>query len=305
MERPTLRKKLAIAQSGLIINAGLVAVKLLAGIVGNSYALIADAVESAADIVASFIVVGGIALSGRPANERYPYGYGRAETLASAAVAFLLLGAALGIGVAAVEEVLTPHHAPALFTLWVLIFVVVVKEFLARRSLAAGREGGGMVMQADAMHHRSDSLTSMAAFIGILLAIVGGPGWESADDWAAIVAAGIIGFNGLRILRPSLRELMERMPSDTVVGALDDAARAVDGVLDTEKLRVRTFGNDLFVDLHVQADPELSLRDAHILSGRVKTALKVAVPAVKDASIHMEPYERHSASVGSVDLPEA
>lgn len=279
------------AKLGLLVNAVLATTKLVAGILGNSYALIADAIESSLDLFSSVVVWRGLRITERPADEAHPYGYGKAEPLATAVVSLMLLGAAVGIGVAAVNEIVTPHHAPAPFTLVVLGAVVLVKETLFRRVAAVGTQIGSSAVKADAWHHRSDAITSAAAFIGILVALWGGPGWESADDWAALLAAGIIAFNGILLLRPAVSTLMDRMPAQAVLVAIENAARSVPLVLATEKLRVRTFGSGYFVDLHVQAAPEMSLRDAHILSGCVKQAIKQAVPAVFDTSIHMEPFE--------------
>jgi len=276
---------------GLLVNGTLAGAKLVAGILGNSYALIADAVESSLDIFSSLIVWRGLHVTARPPDRTHPYGYGKAEAIAAAVVSLMLLGAAVGIAVAAVQEILTPHHAPEPFTLVVLVGVVVVKEGLFRRVFRVGAETGSTAVKADAWHHRSDAITSAACFVGIVIALWGGPGWESADDWAALVAAGIIAFNGYRLLRPAVNILMDRMPETAVVARIESAARAVSGVQAIEKLRVRTFGTGYFVDVHVQADPEMSLRDAHILSGRVKTAIRQAVPAVFDTSIHMEPFE--------------
>lgn len=189
------------ALTGLWVNAVLVVVKLMAGILGHSYALVADAIESSADIFSSLIVWAGLRITTRPADEDYPYGYGKAETLAAAVVSLMLIGAALGIAIAAVGEIVTPHHAPAPFTLVVIAVVVLVKEILSRKVLRVSQETGSTAVKADAWHHRSDALTSAAAFIGISVALWGGPGWEPADDWAALVAAGIIAFNGISLLR--------------------------------------------------------------------------------------------------------
>jgi cation diffusion facilitator family transporter len=294
------RRGIRAAQVGLLVNGVLVIVKLLAGIVGHSYALIADAVESSTDLFSSLIVWGGLWISARPADDDHPYGHGKAEPIATAVVALMLLGAALGIATAAIHEILTPHHTPAAFTLVVLALVVLVKEVLFRRVLAVGLQVGSLVVRADAWHHRSDALTSLAAFVGILIAVVGGPGWEPADDWAALVAAGVIAFNGIGLLREAIHDLMDRAPALELIDRIDVAARSVEGVLATEKLRVRKFGSRYFVDLHVQADPALSLHAAHILSGKVKGAIREAIPAVSDASIHMEPHE--PASGGAADV---
>jgi cation diffusion facilitator family transporter len=279
------------AVTGLLVNIALVAVKLLAGVVGDSYALVADAVESSTDIFSSLIVWAGLRITTRPADEDYPYGYGKAEALATAAVSLMLIGAAVGIAAAAVTEILTPHHAPAPFTLAVVVAVVAVKWSLSRRVHQVGEQTGSRAVKADAWHHLSDAVTSAAAFIGISIALWGGPGWEAADDWAALAASAVIAFNGIRLLRPAIGDLMDRMPEGPDVERTARAAGAVEGVRAIEKLRVRRLGLDYFVDLHVQADPELSLRDAHTLSGRVKGAIKAAVPGVAGVLIHMEPYE--------------
>jgi cation diffusion facilitator family transporter len=280
------------AQAGLVVNAALVVIKLITGIVGHSYALVADAVESSTDIFASMIVWGGLHVSAQPPDDSHPYGHGKAEALATATVSLMLLGAAIGIVIAAVREIMTPHHVPAMFTLYVLAGVVIVKEVLFRKVLAVGHQVDSNVVMADAWHHRSDAITSAAAFIGIALAIWGGERWAAADDWAAIVAAAIIAINGGRFLRVAVNDLMDRMPAAPILEQIEQAARTVEGVLATEKLRVRRFGAELMVDLHVQAEPALSLHDAHILSGKVKGAIRAAVPSVRDVLVHMEPFER-------------
>jgi cation diffusion facilitator family transporter len=203
----------------------------------------------------------------------------------------MLLGAAIGIVIAAIREIMSPHHVPATFTLYVLAGVIVVKELLFRKVLAVGHDMESNVVMADAWHHRSDAITSAAAFVGIALAIWGGERWASADDWAAIAAGAIIAINGGRFLRVAVNDLMDRMPAAPLIEEIDRAARSVAGVLATEKLRVRRFGTELMVDLHVQADPTLSLHDAHILSGKVKGAIRSAVPSVRDVLVHMEPFE--------------
>jgi cation diffusion facilitator family transporter len=279
------------AQAGLAVNAALVVIKLAAGIVGHSYALVADAVESSTDIFASLIVWGGLHVASQPADESHPYGHGKAEALATAAVSLMLLGAAIGIVIAAIREIMSPHHVPATFTLYVLAGVILVKELLFRKVLAVGHDMESNVVMADAWHHRSDAITSAAAFVGIALAIWGGERWASADDWAAIAAGAIIAINGGRFLRVAVNDLMDRMPAAPLIEEIDRAARSVAGVLATEKLRVRRFGTELMVDLHVQADPTLSLHDAHILSGKVKGAIRSAVPSVRDVLVHMEPFE--------------
>jgi cation diffusion facilitator family transporter len=279
------------AQLGLVINAVLAIVKLVAGLLGNAYALVADAIESATDMVGSLLVWGGLRIASRDPDERYPFGYGRAEPIATAAVAALMLGAAAGIAIESVRAIRTPHSAPAPFTLAVLALVIVVKVVLATRVLRISSRTGSVVVRADASHHQADAITSGAAFIGITVAILGGPGWEAADDWAALVAAGVISVNGGALFRTALRDLMDRAPDPGLLAQVSDAALETSGVRAIEKLKVRRSGTFLYVDIHVQADAAMSLHDAHILSGRVKGAIRRRVPAALGVLIHMEPYE--------------
>jgi len=278
------------AQSGLLVNACLAITKILTGVLGNSYALIADGVESTADVLSSTIVWSGLRIAARDADTEYPFGYGKAETLAAAMVSLMLIAAAIAIAIEAVREIVTPHHAPAPFTLVVLILVVFIKEVLFRKVYAVGKEVGSEAVRADAWHHRSDAITSVAAFIGISVAIGGGPGWESADDWAALLAAFVIAWNGQRLLRPAIAGLMDRT-EPAIREEIHVIASAVEDVRAVEKVIVRRAGTDYFADLHVHADPQMSLHDAHIVSGKVKRAIMTRMPNVRDVLVHMEPDE--------------
>jgi cation diffusion facilitator family transporter len=291
------------AQIGLVINAALAGVKLAAGIVGNTYALVADAIESGADVFASLIVWGGLAIGAQPADEDHPYGHGKAEALATATVSFMLLGAAIGIAYEAIQEIRTPHLVPAPWTLAVLVSVMAVKWSLSRRVASVSADIGSSAVKADAAHHLSDAITSAAAFVGISLALVGsrvwgGRGWASADDWAALVASAVIAFNGVSMLRAALHDLMDRMPGEDVIAPIRQAAISVPGVRAIEQLYVRRAGMAYRVTLHVQADGSLSLHDAHVLSGRVKGAIRGASPQVNYVLVHMEPFEAAGTAPG-------
>jgi cation diffusion facilitator family transporter len=285
------------AQLGLLVNATLAGIKLIAGLVGNSYALVADAVESAADVVASIVVWGGLAIAAQPADEDHPYGHGKAESLAAAAVALMLLGAAVGIALEAIQEIRTPHGPPATWTLAVLIAVVLAKGLLSRRVHSVASAIGSAAVKADAWHHLSDAVTSAAAFIGISLAVWGtrvrgNPDWAVADDWAALVATGVIAYNGIALLQPALHDLMDRMPGIDVIAPVRRAAERVPGVLAVEKLYVRRAGLVYHVTIHVQAEPTTPLDEAHALGHRVTDAIRAAVPPVDAVLVHMEPYAR-------------
>ncbi|HJU76013.1 MAG TPA: cation diffusion facilitator family transporter [Gemmatimonadaceae bacterium] len=283
------------AQLGVLLNATLAAVKLIAGVVGNSYALVADAIESAADALGSLVVWGGISYGARPPDEEHPFGHGKAEALAAAVVALMLLGAAVGLGVQAARALQRPHDLPASWTLLVLVIVVVIKWAFARRQHAIGSAIRSTAVHADAWHHVSDAVTSAAAFLGISLALIGtrltgDTRWAVADEWAALAAAAVIAYNGITLLRRALDDLMDRMPGTDVIAPVRRAAESVPGVLEIEKLHIRKMGLGFRVSIHVQADGSLSLDDAHRLGGRVKGAIQAAVPAVVSVLVHMEPH---------------
>jgi cation diffusion facilitator family transporter len=278
------------AQAGLLTNAVLVLVKFIAGIVGHANALVADAVESSADIFSSLIVWMGLSIAARPADEDHPFGHGKAEPIAAAVVSLMLLGAAIGISVIAIREIMTPHHLPAPFTLFVAAGVIITKEILYRRVSKVGREVGSTVVAADAWHHRADAMTSLAAFIGISIALLGGPGWEAADDWAALVAALVIAVNGLRTLKPAISGLMDEAPDSTLKERAIQAASEVEGVESVENLNVRSSGLGFYVDLHVKADGAMSLDAAHEIAAKVKYAILEAIPNCVSVLVHMEPH---------------
>lgn len=289
-----LASGLRAARLSVLANAALAIVKGVAGIVGHSFALVADSIESLADIMGSAVVWGGLRISAQDADADHPYGHGKAEPLAAAAVGMLLLAAAVGIAVQGVRGVLAPGEPPAAWTLAVIALVIVIKEALFRRVLRVSDALGSTAVMADAWHHRSDALSSLAAFVGIAAAVIGGEGWAWADDGAALVAAVIIAANGWRIVRPSVHELMDGAPDDALVRRVRQAAEAVPGVRRTEKLLARKVGTRFLVDLHVHADPELTLHEAHLLGGIVKTAIRQAIPAVENVLVHMEPDESAS-----------
>lgn len=273
------------------VSSVLACVKVLSGVVGNSYALIADGVESMLDILSSLVVLGSVRVASNPPNERFPYGYGKIEPLAGMWLAFALLAAATGIAIQSVREILGPEHSPAPFTLIVLVAVVAVKEGLFRRLLRTGGEIGSRTLMVDAWHHRSDALTSAAAFVGIAVALLAGKGYEDADDWAALFACLVIAFNGIRLFRASLADAMDAAPSPEIEGRVRETAGRVDGVESTEKCHIRRSGLGFFVDLHVIVAPDLTVRQGHGIAHQVKDALLAAELGILDVVIHIEPRD--------------
>lgn len=278
---------------GIVASALLAAVKVFAGILGNSYALIADGVESMLDIISSFVVLGSLRIAAQPADPQHPYGYGKAEPLAALAVASALLAAAAGIAFQSVREILEPGLPPAPFTLVVLVGVVITKEIMFRVLSRTGSAIGSRAMETDAWHHRSDSLTSVAAFMGISIALVKGEGWESADAWAALFAAGVISFNGVRLFRSAWGEILDVSPPPELVEKIRSISASVEDVVGIDKCRVRKSGLGLFVDIHVVVDGGLTVMRGHEIAHQVKDALLNSDETVIDATVHIEPDDDH------------
>ena len=283
-----------LALLGALINSLLACVKISAGILGNSYALIADGMESTLDIFSSFLVWAGLRVASLPPDDTHPYGHGKAETLSAIGVALLLLATALILAIKSVHEILTPHHAPEPFTLAVLLLVIAIKEYLFRRVLHKSSEIGSRAMASDAWHHRADAITSLGAFVGISIALAGGPGYESADDYAALLACGVIAFNGIRVLGPALNEAMDTAPDPEIERAIRAAANAVEGVEGVEKCRVRKMGLEFYVDIHVLVDGDLPVRTGHSIAHAVKDGVRSEVRAIADVLVHIEPADHES-----------
>lgn len=280
----------ALVLRGVALNLLLALVKAVGGVLGNTYALIADAVESLADVFSSLMVWLGIRWAAEPPDEDHPYGHGKAEGLAALVVAAFLLGAAIWIAVHAVREIMTPHRVPAAWTLLLLAGIVAVKWGFSRRMHAVGTEAGSRALQAEAWHHVSDALTSGAAFVGILIAVIGGPAYAAADDWAALAACGVVGFNGFLIGRRAVGEMMDLAVSPELEREVRRVAGAVGGVRGLEKCRVRKSGLSHLVDIHVEVDGDLSVRAGHDIAGAVKQALLAdATLHVTDVLVHIEP----------------
>jgi cation diffusion facilitator family transporter len=275
--------------SGILLNLTLGTAKLAGGVWGHSYALVADAAESLLDTLASLLVWAGFRVAAKPPDADHPYGHGKASALAGLFVAGVVLLAAIGIAWQSVHEIITPHHGPHWLTLPLLAVVIALKEFFSRRLLRLDAEYGATALKAEAWHHRSDALTSAAAFIGIAIGVIGGPGYEAADDWAALLACALIGFNGLGIARVALGEIMDTaLPLETEAEVRRLAA-AVAGVRYVEKCRVLRSGLTLLVDIHVHVEGTLSVREGHAIAHAVKDALMAAPLAVSDVAVHIEP----------------
>jgi cation diffusion facilitator family transporter len=285
----TLQSGLRASALGIAVNSLLATIKVVAGVLGNSYALIADGIESTADIISSFIVWSGLRIAAIPADDDHPYGHGKAESMAALVVALALLGAAIAIAIQSIREIRTPHHAPHPLTLVVLVGVVIIKEALFRRVLKTSDALDSTALKADAWHHRSDAITSATAFIGIVIALIGGPGYESADDYAALGACLIISWNGLSLLRPAIDEMMDASPKPTLVQQIRHTAESVPDVHGIGRCRVRKSGTELFVDIHIKIPGEWTVHHGHQLAHNVEDTLRSNFPRIRFVSVHVEP----------------
>lgn len=265
---------------------------------GNTYALIADGIESLLDVCSSILVWAGFRVAARPPDAEHPYGHGKAEPLAALAVALIIFAAAGWIAIHAVTEILTPHRAPHWGTLPLLIGIVVVKWRLSRRLARAGAESGGTALGAEAWHHAADALTSAAAFVGIAIAVVGGPTYAAADDWAALVACLVVAFNGLMILRRALGEVMDTAAPPELHAEVCRLARAVPGVLALDQVRVRRSGLAVLVEIHIEVEPAITVREGHSLAHDVENALVAAGLAISHVAVHVEPVRASSVAPG-------
>jgi cation diffusion facilitator family transporter len=285
----------------IAVNLSLALVKVLTGLVGNSYALVADGIESTTDVVSSAVVWGGLRISARPPDRTHPYGHGKAESIAAVLVPLFLLAAAILIAVQSIREIRDPHGSPAWYTLLVLGLVVAIKETMFRRLDRIGRSIRSGSLKGDAWHHRSDALTSLAAFVGISIALIGGEGYEAADDWAALVACGVILYNGVRLLRPAVDEVMDAAVPEEIEREIREVASAVPGVALVEKCRVRKSGLGLLMDIHIVVSGDLSVRDGHRIGHDAKNRLLESHLPISDVVVHVEPDGANHVCEGGVD----
>ena len=285
------------ALTGLLVNAGLAGAKLIAGIVGHSFALVADAVESMVDIAGSLIVWRALEYGAKPPDESHPFGHGKVESLAGLAVGLLVVIAGVGIGLQSVHGIMNPHRVPAWYTVVVLLGVILVKEIMFRVTRHAARASASSAGMADAWHHRSDAITSAAALIGISIALIGGAAYAPADDWAALFASGVIVVNGFLLARAPLGELLDASQPE-IARRCGEVVLEIEGIRAIEQCEARKVGRGYRVIMHAEVDPELSVAAAHALTGKAKALVRERLPEVASLLIHVEPWEGEAIGSG-------
>jgi cation diffusion facilitator family transporter len=285
----SIRDGLRVSVGAIAINIILAIVKVVTGILGGSYALIADGIESTTDIFSSLIVLGGLRLAAKPPDRDHPFGHGKAESISGLIVASFLVLSALVISVQSLREIKTPHQTPAWYTLVILGAIIVTKELLFRRMFLVGETIQSGALKTDAWHHRSDALTSLAAFVGISIALVGGSGYEAADDWAALIACLVILYNAYRLFRPALDEVMDAAVPTEIENQIRQIASSIEGVTEIEKCRIRKSGLGYHMDIHVVVNGDLSVSRGHLIGHEVKSALIESEHPINDIVVHIEP----------------
>lgn len=290
---------------GLIVNFALGAVKLAGGITGSSFALISDAINSLGDSLTSVVVLLALWYSQKPADEKHPYGHTRAEAVAAANVALLIVLSALFIGWEAFSRLTIEHALPPVWTLWIAGTNVIIKEALYRYKLRVGRHTGSSAIIANAWDHRSDALCSLAVLVGLGIVRWAGPGFIWADEAAALVVVAAIVWSGVRLFRASTSELLDPQADLSLVEEIRQSASGVQGVCHVEKLWVRKSGLEYLADIHIQVDAQISVREGHRIGHQVKDKLLAQFASLRHVLVHLEPFPHsHGTSALSAKAPE-
>lgn len=291
MKNPNEQTAIRISYLSILGNSLLALIKWTTGYFGNSFALIADAIESTTDIFASMLTLFGLKYSHRPPDKNHPYGHGRVEPLITFITVAFLVTSATVIAYESIQNIQAPHEPPESFTLLVLGLIIIWKEISFQWVIKKSRSTNSSVLKAEAWHHRSDAITSVAAFIGISIALYFGKGYEVADDWAALFASGFILYNSYLIFRPALGEIMDEHVYDSLEEEIRKIALNVKGVCGTEKCFIRKAGMRYFVDLHVMVNAEITVHEGHHIAHQVSDILKEKIPHIKQVFVHIEPFE--------------
>jgi len=271
----------------ILSSIGLALGKWIAGFFGHSYALIADAIESTSDVFSSILVLIGLKYANKPADKNHPYGHGRIEPLVTFAVVGFLVISAIIIARQSIINIQTPHQLPKAWTLIILFVIIAWKEISYRIVIKKSKETKSTSLKADAWHHRSDAITSLAAFIGIIIALI--LNYEQADDWAALFASAFILYNSYLIFRPAFGEIMDEHNHDEIINKIREISKKVDGVIGTEKCFIRKTGMSYHIDLHITVDGDIPVRDGHLISHKLKDTLQAEIQEISNILIHIEP----------------
>ena len=284
---------------GVLVNALLILLKFVTGIFGSSQALIADAVHSISDLFTDAVVLIGIKISHKPPDKTHHFGHARIETLASTIVGMALIGTALYLGIEASLTIYrhTEYH-PTTLALFGAGVSIVLKEVLYHYTIRTGRRIKSQLIVANAWHHRSDALSSVAVFIGVAGTQIN-PSWHVLDSFAALLVSFFIVKVGLEILRDALREFTDTAPKQEIIGKIQQCALSVNGVVDTHDLRVRTSGGLYQMEIHIVVDGQLTVLEGHKIAKAVEDCLVEDVGNFGCITIHVDPVENRKEEIGN------
>lgn len=294
--RPLYKQVIRAACIGLLLNIFLGAVKLIAGIMTGSFALVSDAVNSLGDVLTTIAVLLANVFAQKPPDSKHPYGHTKAEAVAGVNVSLVVLLSAIWLGVEAVRRIPDTHAVPPLWTLFIAAGNVLVKEGLYRYKSRVARQTNSSSMMANAWDHRADAFSALAVLLGLLVVNLGGTAFMWADEVAALLVVIAISYSAVKLFRDSASELMDAQADPELIARIRAVALQTPGVLGVETLWVRKSGLEYFVDMHVEVNPAISIREGHRISHSVRDLLLDGFAAVRDVLVHIEPHENVSDS---------
>jgi cation diffusion facilitator family transporter len=278
-----------VAITGMLVSGSLAVIKIAAGLAGHSTAVVADGFESAADVLASGFVLFGLIVAARPADEDHPYGHGRFEIIIGLLIGLVLIGGGFLISYGSLKGIGEQHAPLSSFVVWPLILSLVAKTGLATMKFRYGRRLGSAALTADAWNDAMDTISAIAALFAVALTLSDPARFADADHYGGSVVGMIVLFAGLRVTRETSLQLMDTMPADAMIGQIRAAALTVEGVRGVEKCYARKTGMKYHVDLHLEVDPEMTVRRSHGLGHDVRERIMDRLPWVADVLVHVEP----------------
>lgn len=279
-----------ISKLSIIVNVLLSLFKLFAGIFAHSGAMISDAIHSASDVFSTFIVMIGVTLSNKQSDNEHPYGHERFECIASIILSALLLATGIGIGKAGLKTILSGNYealkAPGLLALIAAVVSIVIKEWMYQITRSTAKKINSGALMADAWHHRSDALSSIGAFIGILGARMG---IMVLDSVASVVICIFIAKAAYDVFMDATNKMVDKSCDTELIAQMKEVISAESGVLKIDDIRTRLFGSKIYVDIEISADGKLSLNEAHTIAERVHDSIESNFPNVKHCMVHVNP----------------
>lgn len=273
----------------MLVSGGLALIKIFAGVWGHSTAVVADGLESAADVFASGFVLFGLTIAAKPADREHPYGHGRVETLTGLVIGMALIAGGIAISYGSIRQIGQPHDTLATFVIGPLILSLAAKTGLAAIKFRYGRQMASAALTADAWNDAMDTVSAAAALVAVGLTLSDPARFAEADRYGGCVVGAIVVLAGLRVAHEASLQLMDTMPAGQMIEQIRAAAMSVEGVRGVEKCFARKTGLKYHVDLHLEVDPEMTVRQSHGLAHDVRERIMERLPWVADVLMHVEP----------------